>query len=79
LALSDIELGGPARAVSIASGGHATFILSVAEVPVNGAACSTVASLQVSPPGSSESLSLPDSFQACGTDVGVYPVTSTSS
>lgn len=79
LPLTDVHLGGPPQRVTIASGASADFVLSVAEVPVNGAACTTVASLQVSPPESSESLSLPDSFQACGTDVGVFPVTPSSS
>lgn len=79
LSLGDIDLGGPPQAVTVASGASAHFLLSIAAVPVNGADCVSVASLQISPPASSESLSLPDSFQACGTDLGVYPVTGSGS
>ncbi len=75
LSFADIHLGGPPTPVTVPSGGTARFVLSVAEVPVNGVACVNVASLEISPPGSAEALSLPDSFEACGTDVGVYPVT----
>lgn len=76
LPLSDVEIGGPATPVTLDAGGAAQFVLSVSGVPVNGAGCSTVASLEVTPPGSTESLSVPDSFQACGTTVGVEPVAS---
>ncbi len=77
LALGDIDLGGPPKPMLLAPGYGTNFIVSVAEVPVNGAGCQTVASLEVSPPGSSESLSLPDTFQACGTSIGVYPLSAT--
>lgn len=77
LQIGDIQLAAPAKTVLLAPSYAAQFVVSVAEVPVNGAACSTVASIQVNPPGSSESVSLPDSFQACGTSVGVSPITAT--
>ncbi|MCU1489511.1 MAG: hypothetical protein JWM85_916 [Acidimicrobiaceae bacterium] len=78
LAISDVQEPGSAKAVELAPKGTASFVLSVSEVPVNGAGCSTVASLQITPPGASDSLSLPDSFQACGSSVGVYPLTAGS-
>lgn len=77
LSFSNIRLGGPPASVLLAPTYAADFVVSVAEVPVNGAACQTVASIQVNPPGSRESVSLPDSFQACGTSIGVYPIAAT--
>lgn len=75
LDLRPVELGASPERVVVASGGHAEFVLSVAEVPVNGVGCQQVASLQVVPPGGTGALSVPAGFEACGNTVGVYAVT----
>jgi hypothetical protein len=62
--------------VTLTPGGTADLVLSVANVPVNGVGCQNVASVQVTPPASSESLSVPATFQACGTSVGVFAISS---
>lgn len=78
LKVTDIEEGAAPALVSVAPGATASLLISVSEVPVNGAGCQSVASVQVTPPGSSGALSVPADFQACGNTVGVYAVTSGS-
>lgn len=75
LAVRDIELGSAPHRVTLSSGTGASFVLSVSEVPVNGAGCTRVASLRVVPPGGGAALRMPTAFQACGGAVGVYAVT----
>lgn len=52
-------------------GGAAEFLMFIHEVPVGGVGCATVASVDIAPPGSSESLSVPATFDACGGSVTV--------
>lgn len=75
LPVRDIDLGSPPGRVTLPSGTGASFVLSVAEVPVNGIGCKRVAAVQVVPPGGDAAISVPAAFQACGGTVGVYPVT----
>lgn len=74
LGVRPIELGGTDGPVTVRAGGSATFMLSVAEVPVDGAACQQAGSLRVTPPGNGAALSVPASFTICGPTVGVYPL-----
>ena len=75
LGIHAIDLGPGPQTVTVSTGHPAAFVLSVAEVPVNGSGCRQAASLQVSPPGGGGALSIPASFPVCGGTVGVYPVT----
>lgn len=75
LGLRAVRLGTGPAVVTVSAGRPAAFVLSVSDVPVDGAGCQQVASLQVTPPGAGGALSVPASFQACGATVGVYPVT----
>lgn len=75
LGLRTVRLGSGPAVVTVSAGRPASFVLSVSDVPVDGAGCQQVASLQVTPPGAGGALSVPASFQACGATVGVYPVT----
>lgn len=76
LPVRPIELGGATGGVTVPAGGSASFVLSVAEVPVDGSGCQQAGSLQVTPPGAGAALSVPAGFTVCGTTVGVYPLTS---
>ncbi|HLI15892.1 MAG TPA: DUF4232 domain-containing protein [Acidimicrobiales bacterium] len=66
------DAGPPPQLVTLAPNGRAEFLLVAPDVPVNGAGCATVASVAVTPPGSSEALSAPLSLAPCGTAVKVY-------
>ncbi len=50
----------------------AQFLLAYTEVPVNGAGCSTVASVDVRLPGQAASTPVPVSFSPCGGVIKVY-------
>lgn len=78
LAITVARLGAAPEPVALAPGESADFVLSIAEVPVNGVGCQGVASLEVAAPGGGGVLSLPTDLEACGGTVGVYPVTSAS-
>jgi len=58
--------------VTLSTGGSAEFIVIMSDVPVGGVGCSTVASVGVSIPETSESLSVPVSVETCGGAVTVY-------
>lgn len=60
--------------VSIAHGAYAEFLLFVHEVPSNGVGCTTVASIDVTPPGTKESITAPASLNICGGSVTVDPI-----
>jgi hypothetical protein len=60
--------------VTIAAGATAQFLVILSDVPVNGVGCTNVASVDVAPPGTTETLSLPLDLQPCGGAVTVEPV-----
>jgi hypothetical protein len=60
--------------VTIAAGATAQFLVILSDVPVNGVGCTSVASVDVAPPGTTETLSLPLELQPCGGAVTVEPV-----
>ncbi len=74
LAVRSFDLGHAASPVTLAHGAIATFVLSVSEVPVNGAGCQQAGSLQVTPPGAGAALSVRAGYTVCGGTVGVYPL-----
>ena len=74
LAIRSFDLGHAAGPVTLAHGAIATFVLSVSEVPVNGAGCQQAGSLQVTPPGTGAALSVRAGYTVCGGTVGVYPL-----
>lgn len=66
--------GGPAPTlVTLAAKGQAEFLVLFSDVPAGGVGCSTVASAEMSLPGSSESLTFPMSISLCGGSVRLYP------
>jgi len=65
--------GGPAPVpVTLSSGGTAEFIIIVNDFPIGGVGCSTVASVNVAIPGTSEALAVPITLRSCGGSVTVY-------
>ena len=60
--------------VSVAHGVSAEFLLFVHEVPSNGVGCTTIASLNITPPSSKESVTTPASLNVCGGSVTVDPI-----
>jgi len=72
--VSVTDVGPAAHLVNLGPKQSAGFYLLYNTVPVNGVGCTDVSSVQVTPPGTSESLALGTSFSACGGSVGVYAV-----
>ena len=65
--------GGPAPVPAmLSSGGTAEFIIIVNDIPIGGVGCSTVASVDVAIPGTSEALAVPITLRSCGGSVTVY-------
>ncbi len=65
--------GGPAASlVIIATGQSAEFIVVMNDIPIGGVGCSTVASVDVSIPGTTEAVAVPVSLVPCGGSVTVY-------
>ncbi len=65
--------GGPAPSlVMLASGGSAEFIVIMNDVPIGGVGCVTVASVDVSIPGTNEAIGVPVAMTPCGGSVTVY-------
>jgi hypothetical protein len=64
--------GSPPTSVIVAPKGEADFLLVFTDVPVNGEGCASVASAEITPPGSSDASALPISFEPCGGTVKVY-------
>lgn len=75
LAFTMIQAGPGPSVVGLAPGATTSFLLSVSEVPINGVGCEGVASVEVTPPGTTGALSVPAHFQPCGGTVGVYALT----
>jgi hypothetical protein len=72
LPISDIDSGPVAKTVSLTSGGAAEFIVVYHDVPVGGVGCSTVASAEVSLPGTAAVLATPISISVCGGSAQIY-------
>ena len=72
LPISAVAAGPAPATVPVAPKSSAEFILLFTDVPVNGSGCSTVASVDVSPPGNTEVTAVPLSFSPCGATVRVY-------
>ena len=70
--LSVTDAGSPATVVDLRHGQSAQFLLLYTDVPVNGAGCTTVASVDVRPPHETQSTPVPVSFSPCGGEVKVY-------
>lgn len=68
------QSGAPAARVILDAGGAGAFYLVVGDVPVGGVGCSSVASIDVTPPESSEALAVPSSIDPCGPSVGVTAI-----
>jgi hypothetical protein len=75
LDVRDLDLGSSPQQVTVEPHAAASFVLSVAEVPVNGVGCSQATSLQVVPPGGGAAISVPAAFEICGGTVGVFALT----
>ncbi|HVB04945.1 MAG TPA: DUF4232 domain-containing protein [Acidimicrobiales bacterium] len=71
LAITDQDAGPAPAAVTLKTNGSAEFLVIFSDVPVGGG-CTTVASVEMAPPGSSESVTAPVSFSPCGGTVKVY-------
>jgi|GEM_PF-1322214 len=65
------QIGPAPTVVTLAPKGTAQFRLSIADVPVNGAGCSDAASVEITPPDNTASVSIPDSLQPCGPNVNI--------
>lgn len=65
------QTGSAPSVVILAPTGTAQFRLSIADVPVNGAGCSTAASVEITPPGDTDAVSIPDALQPCGPNVNI--------
>lgn len=61
----------PARVI-LKPSSSAQFLLAFTEVPVNGAGCTSVASVNVEVPNQTESTPVPVSFSPCGGVIKVY-------
>jgi hypothetical protein len=72
LPITGIDGGSAPVPVTLSSGGTAEFIVIANDVPVGGVGCSTVASVDVSIPGTSEALAVPVALRPCGGSVTVY-------
>lgn len=72
LPLTTQQGGAAPTAVILKASDTAEFLVLYTDVPVNGAGCSTVASVQMAPPSSSQVVSAPISFMPCGATVKVY-------
>lgn len=78
--LREVHLGASAPAVVLAPRAAAHFVVSLADVPVNGsAACTRAAVLAITPPGSSSPILLDAPVTACGTALGVFALGAASS
>jgi hypothetical protein len=73
LAIGDQQGGPTPTPVDVTAGHSAEFLMVFSDVPVDGAGCTTVASVRIQPSTSAESISLPVSFSPCGPKVEVYP------
>lgn len=79
LSLSTVKSGPAPQPVALDAGAAGAFYLVVSNVPSNGAACTNVGSIAVTPPGASAALTLTASLQPCGPSVGVTAVVPLSS
>jgi hypothetical protein len=69
-----VDHGGPAPALEVlAPAKTSEFLLFFSDVPVGGAGCTTVASVELRPPGGTEVVTAPVTFSPCGPVVKVYP------
>lgn len=72
LSIAVVDAGPSPEPVTLHAGGSAEFILVYHDIPVGGVGCSTVGSVDVSLPDSTEVLSTPVSITACGGTANVY-------
>lgn len=74
LSITAQQTGSKPATVTLDAGAAGAFYLVVGDVPVDGVGCSSVASIEVTPPGSTEALSEPSALDPCGPSVGVTAV-----
>ncbi|MCU1493094.1 MAG: hypothetical protein JWO62_858 [Acidimicrobiaceae bacterium] len=74
LSITTEHSGAAPSLVTVDAGAAGAFYLVVSDVPTNGVGCATVASIEVTPPGSTEALSAPSSLDPCGPSVGVTAI-----
>jgi hypothetical protein len=60
--------------VTLDAGASGAFYLVLSDVPVNGVGCTPVATIAVTPPGSSTAITAASSLDPCGPSVGVTSV-----
>lgn len=70
--LTTTDTGPNPTTVTLAPHASAEFLLTFTDVPVNGAGCSTVGSVNVTPPNETGSTPVAISFSPCGGVVKVY-------
>ena len=70
--LTVTDFGSAPATVTLKTSQSAQFLLGYSEVPVNGAGCTSVASVNVKLPSQTESTPVPVSFSPCGGVVRVY-------
>jgi len=73
LQITTQDSGATASPVTLPRKGSAEFLVTFSDVPAGGFGCSTVASVQITPPNSGESLPLPVSVSICGGSARVQP------
>lgn len=73
LPLQDIDLGATPSTLVLLPHERASFVLSLADVPVNGSAtCAEATAVEILPPGASAPLVVAQPVSACGALLGVY-------